>query len=167
MAAIRHRAVREVQKCLLQRQMSKRIWYNNPTKRRKTRHSAQKQNLGQCKVHSDFDDRLSGNLSPSYSEQSMAIDDVSRSCVPNCRQPACFHGLRADERYKHVTALLCVFLNPNLSSLVKAISVTSTGYCVRLPHRCCSELEWPVDSYGRCLRQGAASPRLNASALMF
>lgn len=41
-------------------------------------------------VRSGFDNCLSGRLPPGYSELSMAIDNVSRSRILNCRQQAYF-----------------------------------------------------------------------------
>lgn len=48
-------------------------------------------------VHFCFDDRLNGKLTPGYTKPSMAIADVSRLWVFNCRQPTCFSELGIDE----------------------------------------------------------------------
>lgn len=61
-------------------------------------------------LHSKFEDRMSGNRRPDYSEPSMAIDNESRALVLNSGQPSCFRELGTEEKYEHETPFLHPFL---------------------------------------------------------
>lgn len=57
-------------------------------------------------MHYVFDECLSGNVPPGYSDPSMRTDEVSRSWIFGHFQSACFRKLKADYKYEHITQVL-------------------------------------------------------------